>query len=351
MKGARAIADQWDPRQSTGSGVGPTMKAVAYTAPAGGLIELDMPVPEPAELDLLIEVRAVAINPCDVKAWRYQDPRVLGFDAAGVVRAKGGHVSGFDVGEEVWYAGSIIRQGANSELQLVDSRLAARKPVSLSFAEAAAMPLTTLTAWEALFDRMWLPADGSGQGALLIIGGSGGVGSMAVQLAAQLSGLTVVATAGTAAGLDWCRAGGAHHVINHRDGLESQAVAFGHDSFKYMVVAGGSDRHWSSITNMIAPHGDISIIDDPVAVDFRDLKPKCVSMHWQAVFARPRLQTADMALHGKILESVAALVDEGRLKSTLVQQRGGITASHLMGAYTSLEESRTPGKIVLEGFN
>lgn len=335
------------------------MKAVVYTharpvEAEDALIDADLPEPVPHRHDLLVEVKAIAVNPVDAKLRRHADPvgepRVLGFDAAGIVRAIGPEVRHFGVGDAVWFAGSINRPGSYAELTLVDERIAARKPASLSFAEAAALPLTALTAWEMLFERFGL-AEGGGAGkSLLVIGGAGGVGTMALQLARALTGLRIIATASRPESRDWCASFGAHEVIDHHADMVAALRGLGLKGADYVFVTRDSDRHWPAIPRLVAPFGHVGLIDDPAPIDVRELKPKSASLHWEAVFTRPLLGTPDMIAQHVILERLADLVDEGRIRTTLRHHLGPINAANLIRAHRMIESGHTHGKIVLEGF-
>jgi zinc-binding alcohol dehydrogenase family protein len=333
------------------------MKAVVYTHcrpidAEDALFDTTLPDPAPRQRDLLVEVKAVAVNPVDTKLRRQADPvgekRVLGFDAAGVVRALGAGVTHFGVGDEVWYAGAINRAGANAEYQLVDERLVGRRPRRLSFAEAAAMPLATLTAWEMLFDRLQVPR--AAAGSLLIVGGAGGVGSMAIQLARRLTALTVIATASRPESVDWCKRLGAHHVIDYRGDIPAQLAELGFRSVDVIFSTNASDQHWPALVRAIRPQGRIGLIDDPAPIDVRDLKQKSVSLHWEAMFTRSLFETPDMAEQQRILEQVAALVDEGVIETILAENFGRIDAANLTRAHRRIESGTMRGKIVLEGF-
>ncbi len=336
------------------------MKAVAYTHARPidheeALLDLELPDPAPRQRDLLVEVRAVAVNPVDTKLRRHADPvgepRVLGFDAAGVVRAIGPHVTQFGIGDEVWYAGDLNRPGANSALHLVDERIVGRRPRSLSWPEAAAMPLTAITAWEMLFDRLQVPLNERTNASLLIIGGGGGVGSMAIQLARQLTGLRVIATANRARTRDWCASLGAHETIDHFGDIPAQLAAIGAKTVDYIFCTNATATHWPAMVRCIRPQGRIGLIDDPPLLDVRDLKPKSVSLHWEAMFTRAMFETDDMSAQHDLLQEVARLVDLGRLRSTMAEHFGTISAANLRAAHREVEAGRVRGKIVLEGFD
>ena len=335
------------------------MKAVGYTharpvEAEDALLDLELPDPLPRHRDLQVAVKAVSVNPVDTKLRRHADPvgepRVLGFDAAGVVVAIGPEVTNFGVGDAVWYAGSIARPGTNSEFHLVDERIVGRKPNSLSSAEAAALPLTTITAWELLFDRLQIPLSPHREGTLLVIGGAGGVGSIAIQLARQLTGVTVIATASRPETRDWCLSLGAHTVIDHSADIGPALTRAGISGADYIFCTNATDRHWPEIVAAVKPEGRVGLIDDPEMIDVRALKQKSASLHWEMMFARPLFATPDMIEQHRLLEAVAHLVDQGRVRTTLTENLGRIDASNLRRVHALVESGRTRGKIVLEGF-
>ncbi len=319
------------------------------------LVELNLPDPVPGPRDLLVEVRAISVNPVDTKVRRNATPpdgeaRLLGYDASGVVRAVGSEVSLFKPGDEVWYAGAIGRPGTNAELHAVDERIVGRKPSSLSFADAAALPLTAITAWELLFDRLQV-VQGGGQGdAILVTGAAGGVGSILVQLARQLTGLTVIGTASRPETQAWVTSLGAHHVIDHTQTLQSQLDAIGIPQVRYVASLTHSDAHYDALVQALAPQGKLGLIDDPGALDIMKLKGKALSLHWEMMFARPMHQTPDMIEQHKLLNAVADLVDAGRIRATVGEHFGRIDAANLKRAHALIESNRAKGKIVLEGF-
>ncbi|KIC11719.1 Zn-dependent oxidoreductase [Leisingera sp. ANG-M1] len=333
------------------------MKAVGYrnTGPiteAEALVRFEAEVPEIGPRDLLVEVKGVSVNPVDVKLRALLEPeglRTLGFDAAGIVRAVGSGVSGFAVGDEVFYAGDFTRQGTNAELHAVDERIAGRKPQTLGFAEAAGLPLTSITAWEILFDCFRL-AEGGGQGdSLLVIGAAGGVGSILIQLAKQLTGLTVIATASRPETADWVRNMGADHVITHREPLPPQVKALGLEP-RYVASLSGTGEHFAGIVELIQPRGHIALIDDPEVLDIKAIKMKALSLSWEFMFARPMYQTADMDQQRALLNRVSELVDAERLQSTVTANLGRMSVETLKQAHMLQESGRVIGKNVLEGF-
>ncbi len=335
------------------------MKAVAYThcrpvTAEDALVDLDLPDPLPHRRDLLVEVKAVSVNPVDTKLRRAADPvgepRVLGFDAAGIVRGLGPDVAHFGLGDEVFYAGSILRAGSNAELQVVDERVVGRRPRHLSWSDSAAVPLVAITAWEMLFDRLAIGKLGPAAGTLLIIGGAGGVGSMAIQLARQLSPLRVIATASRPETRAWCLELGAHAVIDHRGDIPAQLAAEGAKSVDLIFCTNASEQHFPAMVKSIRPQGRIGLIDDPRGIDILELKPKSVSLHWEGMFTRSSFETEDMIEQQHLLNRVAALLEEGKLKSPVAEHFGRIEAKALLRAHALIESGRARGKIVLEGF-
>lgn len=341
------------------------MKAVAYyTSQAisaeDALVDITLPTPQLMERDLLVDIKAIAVNPVDTKVRRNSAPpdgsaKVLGWDATGVVVATGSQVSLFKIGDEVWYAGDLSRAGCNSQLQLVDERIVGLKPKSLDFATAAALPLTALTAYELLFDRLTIPKQtqlktGNEKPTLLIIGAAGGVGSILVQLAAQLTDLRVIGTASRAESIAWLKQLGAHDVINHQQSISEQLTALGSTEVDYVISLTNTDQHFDAIVNSIKPQGKFALIDDPELFDFRRLKRKSVSLHWELMFTRALFKTADMIRQHEILDEIAQLVDQGVLQSTAKNHLGKINADNLKKAHAILESGTSIGKIVLEGF-
>ncbi len=335
------------------------MRAVGYRTPGEldapeSLLDIELPRPVPTGRDLLVQVRAVSVNPVDTKVRRRAgaDPgewKVLGWDAAGVVVEVGPQASRFKPGDEVFYAGSLNRQGTNAEYHLVDERIAGRKPATLDFAEAAALPLTSITAWEALFDRLDVRRTVPGAAAaLLVIGGAGGVGSIAIQLARRLTDLTVVATASRAETAAWVRDLGAHHVVDHARPLAGGVAALGIGEPAFVFSTTATDRHLPAIAELIAPQGRWALIDDPGVVDIAPFKRKSVSTHWEFMFTRPLFQTADIDAQGALLDEVARLVDAGVLRTTLGEHFGTVNAANLRRAHGVIESGRARGKIVLE---
>lgn len=347
------------------------MKVVAYTESLAAtdprsLFDHELPTPTPGPRDLRVRIRAIAVNPVDTKIrLRRQGtddaPVVLGWDAAGVVDAVGDEVTLFKVGDEVMYAGDIGRPGTYAEYGLVDERLAGRKPSTLSFAEAAALPLTSITAWEALFERLRLPRIDAGddaprgreavqgaQEALLVIGAAGGVGSIAVQLARQLTGLTVIGSASRPASQAWVRECGAHEVVDHGAGLAAEVARIGHPRVRHVLSLTHTDRHWDDIATLLAPQGQVCLIDDPVALDIGKLKQKAGALHWEFMFTRGMFQTDDMVEQHRLLCTVADMVDAGQLRTTLGRHLGTMDAARLREAHVLIEGGGAIGKLVLD---
>lgn len=321
------------------------------------LIDLELERPVPGPRDLLVRVEAVSVNPVDTKVRAPKSgteatARILGYDAAGVVEAVGADVTGFKPGDAVYYAGDITRPGSNAQYQRVDERIVAHKPASLDFAQAAALPLTALTAWELLFDRMGYRVEGGGEGkSLLVIAGAGGVGSIAIQLA-KLAGFTVIATASREDTIAWTRTLGADHVVDHRQPLTPQLQALGFDQVDAALNLADTDRYWTELGELLAPLGHVGLIVEP-AGELRigdPYKAKSIGIHWEMMFARPRFQTPDMDEQGRILARVAALVDDGRLRGTLRETLAPINAENLREAHRRLESGRTIGKLALAGW-
>jgi len=337
------------------------MRAIGFQSPhpidnADALRDINLPDPVPSGRDLLVEIRAISVNPVDVKVRASAKPesgqwRVLGYDAAGVVKAIGPDVTSFAIGDEVFYAGALQRPGTNAEFHLVDERIVGHKPRTLDWAQAAALPLTALTAWEMLFDRLDIrrPVPGT-QPSLLIIGGAGGVGSIAIQLARVLTDITVIATASRPETQEWVRDLGAHYVIDHRQPLAPQVAQLPTGAPGFVFSTTETTQHLSNIVELLAPQGHLGLIDDPAELNAMPLKRKSLSLHWELMFTRSMYATADMDHQGKILNKVAALIDGGRIRTTLGEHFGPINAKNLRCAHALIESGRARGKLVLEGF-
>jgi NADPH2:quinone reductase len=322
----------------------------------GCLVEFDAVKPAPGPMDLLVKVRAVAVNPVDTKiraslgAQPLDPPRILGWDAAGIVEAVGAEVGGFSIGEEVFYAGDLTRPGCNAEYQVVDSRLAALKPASWSFEETAAIPLVALTAWELLFERMGVDPNGKDGGkALLVINGAGGVGSALIPLARE-AGLTVVATASRPETTAWCLSLGTHHVINHRLPLRPQAEALGIPSFPYIANLFNTEAYWETTADLIAPFGALGLIVEPrEKLHIGDpLKAKCVRIAWEFMAARARFKSPDMHLQGRYLAEIAARCEAGSFPKIHTRVFENLTSENLREAHAAMEQGLAHGKWVLK---
>jgi NADPH2:quinone reductase len=313
------------------------------------LLDLDVPAPVATGHDLLVRVKAISVNPVDTKRRAPKDlvettPKILGWDASGIVEAAGPGVTLFKPGDKVYYAGSVIRQGANSELHLVDERIVGRMPANLAFAEAAALPLTTLTAWELMFDRMGISKTGAHSGkTLLILGGAGGVGSIAIQLAKKLARLNVTATASRPESIAWCKGLGADQTVDHSKPIEGE--------YDYVLCFSSSDTYWPAFPKMVKPQGKIGMIVRTVRpVDLAILHDKSITVCLEGMFTRSTFQTPDMAAQHALLDETAGLVEAGVLRSTMTNNLGKIDAANLRRAHKMLEEGHVTGKLVLEGW-
>jgi zinc-binding alcohol dehydrogenase family protein len=320
------------------------------------LLDVEVAKPEPKRRDLLVEVKAISVNPVDTKVRMRQGPekeeyKILGYDASGVVKEIGADCTLFKKGEEVFYAGAIGRQGTNAEFHLVDERIVGKKPQSLSFAHAAALPLTSITAWELLFDRFGVrPGKPHDAGTLLIVGGAGGVGSILIQLARRLTGLTVIATASRPETKEWCLSLGAHHVIDHSKSLSAQFKSIGMEYAEYIASLTATEMHYEKLVELLAPQGKFGVIDGPKTLDAMLLKTKCASLHWEFMFARSMFETADMSAQHLLLNEMADLVDAGIIRTTADTTLGIINAANLRKAHALIESGKAKGKLVLEGF-
>ena len=341
------------------------MKAVGFrqSLPVShpeALIDLELPLPVPEAHDVLVKISAIAVNPVDTKIRRLAAPavgevRIPGWDAVGEIVTTGSAVSGFQPGQRVYYAGALARQGSNAQYQAVDARLIAVAPQSLSDEQAAAMPLTTITAWEILFDRLQVQRKDAEprkprQRTLLITGGAGGVGSMMIQLAKQLTDLTVIATASRESSAAWCRELGADHVINHHQPLPPQLQAFGLNSVDMIASLTHTTDYMAQYVECLTPQGQLAVIDDADVLDVMPLKRKSISLHWESMFTRSMFSTEDIAAQGALLAEVAALVDSGCLRTTLSEVMQPFNAATLREAHRLIETQQTIGKIVISGF-
>ena len=325
------------------------MKAVAHAGTdIASLNDIELPKPTPTGRDLLVKVEAVSVNPVDTKQRKAgsPNPRVLGWDAAGTVAAAGPQVTLFKPGDAVYYAGDVTRPGCDSEYHLVDERIVGKKPKSLDFAQAAAIPLTAITAWEAFFDRMKVQKGRT----LLIIGGAGGVGSIGIQIA-KIAGLKVIATASRAETIAWCKELGADHVIDHRKPMRPQVEALGMKYVDYIANFNEVDEHWATIGDLIAPQGAIAlIVSNKAPLNVDAVRGKSAAICFELMFTRPRFQTHDMVEQHKLLNQVADWLDSGKLRGTLKQTLSPINAANLRKAHAQLESGTTIGKVVLQGW-
>ncbi|MCM2505519.1 zinc-binding alcohol dehydrogenase family protein [Aureimonas altamirensis] len=339
------------------------MRAIGYKTPLpiaddNSLVDIDLPRPTPSGRDLLVEIKAISVNPVDTKVRASAHPdgddwKVLGWDAAGVVVETGPEVSLFKPGDEVFYAGALTLPGTNAEFHLADERIVGRKPKTLGWAESAALPLTAITAWETLFDRLDVKGrtvPGAAP-AILIIGGAGGVGSIAIQLARKLTDLTVIATASRPETKAWATDLGAHHVVDHSKPLAQEIATLGIGAPAFVFSTTNTEQHLAEIVELIAPQGRFALIDDPAALDINPFKGKSVSAHWEFMFTRSMFGTADIAEQGALLNGVSRLVDDGTIRTTLAENFGPINATNLKRAHALIESGKVRGKIALEGFD
>ncbi len=337
------------------------MKAIALTKylpieDPNALMDMELEKPSPSGHDLLVAITAVAVNPVDTKVRAPKDqveatPKVLGWDASGVVEAVGPEVTLFKAGDEVYYAGDITRPGTNAEFQLVDERIVGSKPKSLDFAQAAAFPLTAITAYEAFFERLGIDVDGANSGeTLLIIGGAGGVGSIGIQLA-KIAGLNVIATASRPESSKWVTDLGADHVINHYEPLRPQIESLGMKFIDHIALFNNTDTHWDAVVDLIRPQGKIvSIVENKNPLKQDVMKLKAATFVWEFMYTRSMYQTPDMIQQHHLLNRVARWIDEGRVRTTTGEVLTPINAANLRSAHKTLENGRTIGKIVLEGW-
>ena len=333
------------------------MKAISYIDGMdhgfqNPLVDIEKTMPTLKDRDLLVKVKAISVNPVDTKVRRNPvavgNTRILGWDAVGEVVEVGSGVQHFKVGDQVWYAGDLTRDGSNAEYQAVDERIVSLKPQSLSDAEAAALPLTAITAWEMLFDRFNVDLDKFDN--ILVIGGAGGVGSIAIQLLKAKTNLKVIATASREETKVWVKSLGADYVIDHTEDLNTQIKALGLDAPRYIFSTNQTETYLPQISKLIAPQGKFGLIDDPKSLDIVEFKSKSVSVHWEFMFTRSMFNTTDIEQQSQLLHQVAELVDNHRIKTTLNQTLGKINAKNLKLAHELIETGRAKGKIVLEGF-
>ena len=337
------------------------MKAIGYTANgaidrADALIDLEVDKPTATGHDILVKVAAVSVNPVDTKVRQNRPaeddtPVILGWDAVGEVVEVGNEVNQFKTGDKVWYAGAINRTGTNAEYHLVDARIVGHAPKTIETSAAAALPLTTLTAQEMIFDRLKVtdPVPGAAN-AIVIIGGAGGVGSIAIQLLREQTDLTIIATASRPETADWVKELGAHHVVDHSKPLLEQIAALNTGAPAFVFSTNYSETYVPQIAEFIAPQGRFGLIDDPTGFDIMPFKAKAVSIHWELMFTRSLFTTDDIARQGEILDLVAGLIDAGKIRSTATEIFGAVNAENLKRAHALIESGKAKGKIVLEGF-
>jgi len=343
-----------------------TIKAIGYQDNLAidneqALQDITLDKPTATGHDILVEVKAISVNPVDYKI-RQSRPApegeyaVIGWDAAGIVTAVGDEVSMFSVGDKVYYAGDLTRSGSNAEYQLVDERIVGRMPASLSFAEAAALPLTTITAWEMLFERLQVPVTDGSSGeratdvSVLVVGAAGGVGSILTQLLKKRTSATIIGTASRDESVQWLKGLGANHVINHRNPLFEELQKTGISEVDYVISLNNTEEHYEEIIKCLKPQGKLGLIDDPESLDAKLLKTKCLSLHWEFMFTRSMFHTPDMLEQHRLLTDVANMIDAGKIKTTVAYHLGTITAEHLRSAHQMLENQQAHGKIVLEGW-
>ncbi|MGS2717239.1 zinc-binding alcohol dehydrogenase family protein [Eionea flava] len=342
-----------------------TMKAIGYINASPitddqSLQDITLEKPSATGRDLLVKVHAIAVNPVDCKIRQKVSSgidayKVIGWDAVGEVVATGNEVGNFSVGDRVYYAGDLTRQGSNAEYQLVDERIVAKKPETLTNAEAAAMPLTAITAWELLFDRLGVQRQSiaerkTSDEVILIVGAAGGVGSILIQLAKVICGATIIATASRESSQAWVKKLGADYVIDHTQPLPPQVDALAIAPVTHVVSLHSTEAYLDAYAEIVAPFGKIGLIDDPGVLDIRVLKQKSISLHWEFMYTRSMYQTEDMPEQHALLKQVAQLIDDGHIKTTIGKHMGVINAANLKAAHTEIESGRSIGKIVLEGF-
>ena len=341
------------------------MKAIGYTQSLPinnplSLVDIELPQPKASGHDLLVQVKSIAVNPVDYKIRQNVEPdkgqyKVLGWDAVGEVIATGESVSKFKPGDMVFYAGDLNRQGGNAQYQLVDERIVGHKPKSLSDSEAAALPLTAITAWELLFERLAIKQqhpDSKEQSndIILIVGAAGGVGSILVQLASVLTGATVIATASRDSSVKWVKKLGADYVIDHSKPLKEQVEQLNIGQVTHVASLTHTDSYLDSYIDLLVPTGKIALIDDPKSLDINKLKLKSISLHWEFMFTRSMFQSADISEQHHLLNKVSDLIDQGYIQTTVGKNLGTINATNLRAAHEELESGKSIGKIVLQGF-
>jgi len=346
-----------------------TMKAIGYTQSlpiddANALVDIQLPQPVASGHDLLVKVKAVAVNPVDYKIRQNMvaedgSHKVLGWDAVGEVVATGDSVTQFKAGDTVYYAGALMRQGSNAEFQLVDERLVGHKPKSLTDSEAAALPLTAITAWELLFKHLQIQQQAPGidkksNEVILVVGAAGGVGSILIQLVKAITGATIIATASRESSQAWVKKLGADYVVDHTQALQPQIESLitheGIGQVTHVASLNSTDSYFESYIDLLVPFGKIALIDDPQSIDISKIKLKSLSFHWEFMFARSMFNAQDIQEQSKLLNRVADLVDQGYVQTTAGKNLGLINADNLKVAHAELESGTSIGKIVLAGF-
>ncbi|WP_394223327.1 zinc-binding alcohol dehydrogenase family protein [Alteromonas gracilis] len=337
------------------------MKVIGYTHSLdinepNALMDLEAKKPSASGRDLLVKINAIAVNPVDYKI-RHRvnpeggEPKVLGWDAVGEVVEIGADVTEFAVGDRVYYAGDLTRSGSNAEYQLVDERIVGKAPRTLSDSEAAALPLTTITAYELLFDHLALKQQSEkSDEVVLVVGAAGGVGSIMVQLLKTLTGATVIATASRESSKNWVKELGADHIVDHSKPMAEQIKALNVGEVTHVASLNNTHQYVDAFVGVLKPKGKLALIDDPDSLDISKLKQKSLSLHWEFMFTRSMFETDDMAEQSRLLDHVSSLIDEGKIKTTVGKHLGKINAANLIEAHKVLEEGRAIGKLVLEGF-
>ena len=333
------------------------MKAIGYQK-AGpidqdeGLTDITLPMPELRPHDVMVQVKGISLNPVDCKIRSNISPesgyKVIGYDACGTIAEVGSDVTNFSIGDDVFYAGDLTRPGTNSEFHAVDSRIIGKKPASLDFEEAAAIPLTAITAWELLFDCLRLKENGEDGKTLLVTAGAGGVGSILIQLAKKLTNLTVVATASRDETITWVKKMGADHVIDHTKPLDEEMAALGRQA-DYVASLRGTDQNWEALIKLMAPRSHLAFIDDPQGLNISLGKQKAISISWEFMFTRPMFDMADIAAQGHLLARVSQMLDDGLLQSTMTKKLGALTAKSLAAAHAEQDTGKVIGKNVMTG--
>ncbi len=335
------------------------MKAIGYQKSLPienelSLQDIELETPTAHGHDILVEVKAVSVNPVDFKIRQAMpaaegEYKVIGWDATGVVKSVGENVSLFKPGDKVWYAGDITRSGSNAQFQLVDERIVGHMPSSLSYGEAAALPLTSITAWELLFDRLNVAKNDDSK-SILVIGAAGGVGSIMVQLLKQRTKLNIIASASRAETISWLEDLGADTIVNHRNPLSEEFAAKKLSEVDYVVSLNNTEQHLPEIEKVVKPQGQFALIDDPETLNIVPFKNKSVSVHWELMFTRSLFKTDDMQEQHVILNNIATMIDQGQIKTTVGEHLGKINAANLRKAHQHLESQTAKGKVVLEGF-